>query len=62
MELISKSKKRYKYHRKLKKLDIEYNARENVIYMPIGTEESDLPEAVKHLRACYGYSVTFKIS
>ena len=62
MELISKSKKRYPLHRKLKKLGIEYKARQSVIYMPIGTEEKDLPQVVKVLRACYGYSVTFKIS
>lgn len=60
--LKSKSKKRYKHHRKLKKLSIDYKAIENVIYMPLGTKEEDLPEVVKHLRKEYGYSVTFKIS
>ena len=60
-KLISKSKKRYPLHRKLKKLGVEYKALENVIYMPLGTTEEELPEVVKTLRANYGYSVTFKI-
>jgi len=62
MELISKSKKRYPLHRKLKKLGLEYKATENVIYMPIGTTEEELPQTVLELRKQFGYSVTFKIS
>ena len=61
-KLISKSSGRYKHHRKLKKLGIEYNPFENTIYVAYGTTEEELPEAVKTLRACYGYSVTSKIN
>lgn len=61
MELKSKSSKRYYLHSKLKKLGLEFNAYDNVIYVPYGTEEKDLPEIVKKLRTEFGYSVTSKI-
>lgn len=61
MALKSKSPKRYHLHSKLKKLNIAYDPYGNVVWMPLGTEEADLPNVVLKLRENHGYSVSFKI-
>lgn len=59
--LKSKSTKRYYLHTKLKKLGVEFNALQNTIYVPYGTEESELHPLVKRMREDFGYTITSRI-
>lgn len=61
MTTISKSRARYKYHRKLRKLGIEYDTIINTIYVPYGTSHEELVEPILILMREFGYSVTSKI-
>jgi hypothetical protein len=61
MTIISKARARYKYHRKLRKLGIEYDTTINTIYVPYGTTHEELAEPILILMRVYGYSVTSKI-
>ena len=57
----SKSPRRYYWHKKLKKLGIEYDAKTHSIFVPHGTEKKHLPKAVLVLMEEHGYSVTSRI-